>query len=150
MQVLVSFSRTYIINVVLFMLYVFQDLACSINGTCLALIHAGISMNFLFAAVTFPIIDVAKTDIYSEVKCVYNRVLFYLFGVFLIFLFLQEIEQSSLTFVFENTSNRILTVESEGKFTEVQYKEAMEKCRRSSKVIFQFYKDMIKKYATKF
>lgn len=66
-------------------------LACSINAACLALIHAGIAMNYLFAAVTtssFPrnnkIID-APEDTKAE---------------------------PTITFVFENTSEKILAVES--------------------------------------
>ncbi|XP_065212875.1 exosome complex component RRP46 [Planococcus citri] len=102
-------------------------LASTINATCLALIHAGISMNFLFAAVTCAIPQEDEDIQFKEGTS----------------------EECSLTFVFENTSSKILAIDSHGKFTDEQYKSCLEVCKRSSEVIFTFYKDMIKKYATK-
>ncbi|KAK7575557.1 hypothetical protein V9T40_011843 [Parthenolecanium corni] len=102
-------------------------LACSINSTCLALIHAGVAMNFLFAAVT--------CEIHSDQNQLSQ--------------FQQENRKSEITFVFENTSDRILAVDSYGEISEVEYKDCLKKCRNSSKVIFKFYQDMISKYATK-
>lgn len=54
-----------------------------------------------------------------------------------------------ITFVFENTSEKILAVDFCGKISVATYEKCLKKCRSSSKVIFDFYKEMIKKYALK-
>lgn len=63
--------------------------------------------------------------------------------------FQPENRKSEITFVFENTSDRILAVDSYGRITETEYQDCLKKCRNSSKIIFKFYKDMISKYAIK-
>lgn len=54
-----------------------------------------------------------------------------------------------ITFVFENTSDKILAVDSCGKISDADYRKSLDKCRRLSAAVFKFYKDMISKYALK-
>lgn len=61
----------------------------------------------------------------------------------------QHFDESTITFVFESTTEKILAVESYGRISEDEYTQCLNKCRASSKLIFQFYKDMIGKYALK-
>lgn len=55
---------------------------------------------------------------------------------------------ASLTFVFESIHKNIVAVYSTGQFTIGQYNDAVIKCRHASDIIFNFYRKIIKKFAT--
>ena len=65
------------------------------------------------------------------------------------FFFQDGQEEPRMTFVFENTSGKVLAVDTRGKITDVEYNESLVNCRQASTAIFEFYKDMISKYALK-
>lgn len=109
-------------------------------------------MNYLFAAVTTSllpknneIIDAPEVILLFIVTSRFT--MWYNFEFYIVF---QDTKgEPTITFIFENTSEKILAVESHGKITDVEYNECLKKCRRSSEIIFKFYKDMISKYALK-
>lgn len=54
--------------------------------------------------------------------------------------------KANLTFVFDSVNKHTVTAYTTGIFTVEQYEEAQTVCREASKVIFNFYREMIKKY----
>lgn len=52
-----------------------------------------------------------------------------------------------MNFVFDSRDKNLITVFTEGNFSEDTYKEAMERCRATSDVIFKFYRDIVKQYS---
>lgn len=56
--------------------------------------------------------------------------------------------KGNFTFVFDNVKQSVIGVNTDGKFTISQYNDAQKLCRQASSKLFDFYKEMIKKYAT--
>ncbi|XP_071453880.1 exosome complex component RRP46 [Hetaerina americana] len=103
-------------------------LACSINAACLALIRSGIAMKFLIAAVSCAI---TKSDeIILDPDHVNSKDI-----------------KSELMFAFDNIDFRVVAVHTTGLFSDDQYKQAMHFCAEASKKIFDFYREIVKKYA---
>lgn len=56
--------------------------------------------------------------------------------------------KGNFTFVFDSLKQSVIGVNTDGKFTLQQYNEAQSFCREASRKIFDYYRDMVKKYAT--
>lgn len=55
---------------------------------------------------------------------------------------------ANLTFVFESVHRNVVAVHTTGRFTIGQYNDAVIKCRHASEIIFNFYREAMKKYLT--
>lgn len=62
--------------------------------------------------------------------------------------FASEHAVASLTFIFESIHGNIVAVHTTGRFTIGQYNDAVIKCRHASQIIFKFYREVIRKFAT--
>ncbi|XP_069672682.1 exosome complex component RRP46 [Periplaneta americana] len=105
-------------------------LACAVNAACLALMNSGIAMKFLVAAVSCMIDNEDKIVIDPTDKQLKDS-------------------KASLTFVFDSYKKNIVASHTTGIFTQAQYHESLLKCKDVSDKIFQFYRDIVKKYATR-
>ncbi|KAL1460850.1 hypothetical protein WDU94_012790, partial [Cyamophila willieti] len=103
-------------------------LACCINAACLALINSGISMRFTIAAVSC-IINVDNEIILDANHIQSNKC------------------RASMSFVFDSQKQHLVTSQTGGNFSKDQYDECLIKCREASKLIFEYYKQVVKKYA---
>lgn len=56
---------------------------------------------------------------------------------------------ATFTFVFENVNYNIVASHTTGAFSDEQYGEAVEKCKDGSVKIFEFYRNIVAKYAKK-
>ncbi|KAJ9577817.1 hypothetical protein L9F63_005608 [Diploptera punctata] len=105
-------------------------LACAVNAACLALMNSGIAMKFLVAAVNCMIdqndeIVIDPTD--KQLKeC-----------------------KASLTFVFDSVKKNVVASHTTGSFTQVQFQESRLKCQLVSDKIFSFYREIVRKYASR-
>lgn len=50
-------------------------------------------------------------------------------------------------FVFESVDKNVISTETSGAFTTDQFKKILAICKESSLHIFQFYRDVVRKYA---
>ncbi|XP_046401463.1 dolichol kinase-like [Ischnura elegans] len=103
-------------------------MACAINAACLALIRSGIAMKFLIAAVSCAITKEDEILLDPDLKNCKDV-------------------KSELMFAFDNIDHRIVAVHSTGQFSDDQYKQALHLCAEASEKIFDFYRDIVKKYA---
>lgn len=55
--------------------------------------------------------------------------------------------KASFTFVFDNSQKNVIGVITDGKFSLHQYNNALALCREASDKVFDFYKEIIKKFA---
>ncbi|XP_026330597.1 exosome complex component RRP46 [Hyposmocoma kahamanoa] len=103
-------------------------LCCCVNSVCLALLNSGIAMHHVFAA-TMCAIDVSGNIVLDPSH--------------------EEIEKARavMNFVFESREKSLVTVFTEGSFSEAAYREALEQCRLASELIFAFYRDIVRKYS---
>lgn len=103
-------------------------LACCINAACLALINSGISMKYILAAVSCIISEndeiILDATLIQANKC-----------------------RATFTFVFDSQKRRLVTSETGGHFSKDQYEECLIKCREASSLIFDYNKQVVKKYA---
>jgi exosome complex component RRP46 len=56
--------------------------------------------------------------------------------------------KGNFTFVFDSQNKSVIGVNTDGKFTLKQYNDAQNLCREASRKIFDFYREMVKKYAS--
>lgn len=56
--------------------------------------------------------------------------------------------KGNFTFVFDSQKQSVIGVNTDGKFTLQQYNEAQSLCREASRKIFDFYRQMVKKYSS--
>lgn len=56
--------------------------------------------------------------------------------------------KGNFIFVFDSYKQSVIGVNTDGKFTVQQYNDAQKLCRQASKNIFDFYREIVKKYAT--
>ncbi|CAH2244832.1 exosome complex component RRP46 [Pararge aegeria] len=103
-------------------------LTCAVNCACLALINSGVGMRHVVAAVS----------------CAVNEV-----GDLVLEPTQQEAESARalLYFVFDSRDKNLVTGFTEGTFSEDTYEEALVRCRLASDFVFQFYRDVVKKYS---
>lgn len=55
---------------------------------------------------------------------------------------------ASLTFVFDSAQRNVVAAHTTGRFSIGQYNDAVIKCRHASDIIFKFYREAIRKFAT--
>ncbi|KAJ0173459.1 hypothetical protein K1T71_010608 [Dendrolimus kikuchii] len=103
-------------------------LPCSLNCACLALINSGLAMRCVFAAVTC-VVDEQGDIVLGPSK--------------------EQLDtaRAVLNFVFDSRDKSLMTGFTEGSFSEDTYKEAMERCRVASDLVFAFYRDIVKQYS---
>ncbi|KAF9416167.1 hypothetical protein HW555_006419 [Spodoptera exigua] len=58
-----------------------------------------------------------------------------------------ETARATMNFVFDSREKRLITSLTNGSFSEDAYKEALERCRSASQLVFDFYKDIVSKYS---
>lgn len=56
--------------------------------------------------------------------------------------------KGNFIFVFDSLQQSVIGVNTDGKFTLQQYNEAQNLCREASRKIFEFYREIVKKYGT--
>lgn len=56
--------------------------------------------------------------------------------------------KGNFTFVFDSLKLSVIGVNTDGKFSLQQYNEAQKTCRDASRKVFDFYREIVKKYAT--
>lgn len=105
-----------------------QLIACAVNATCLALLHSGLSMKSLVAAVHCAITEAGELVLDPEQDVCDRSV-------------------ANFTFVFDNVDKNVVAVHTNGRFTIEQYQSALKQCKHASDVIFKFYRDAIRKYS---
>ncbi|KAG8036572.1 hypothetical protein G9C98_003894 [Cotesia typhae] len=104
-------------------------LACAINASCIALINSNLSMKFTIAAVHCMIDKDSKAVVIDPDEV--------------------QLQNAKATFMFAFDSVRkdIICCNANGRFNEEELLKATDKCRNASKHIFDFYRDIVKKYA---
>lgn len=119
-----------ICSIILFLIgfhSVLQLIACAVNASCLALLNSGLSMKTLIAGVHC--IISADGDLILDPNGEQTKN-----------------ARASLTFVFDSVDKNIVTEHTSGKFTVGQYNDALVQCQQASSIVFQFYRDAVKKY----
>jgi ribonuclease PH len=59
-----------------------------------------------------------------------------------------RIYKGNFTFVFESEKCSLIGVSTDGKFSIQKYNEAQSQCRDASRKIFEFYREIVKKYSS--
>ncbi|CAG9789518.1 unnamed protein product [Diatraea saccharalis] len=103
-------------------------LSCCLNCTCLALLNSGVSMRCTYAAITCAIDE--SGDIVLEPSKQHL-----------------DTARATMTFVFDSREKNLVTSVTEGVFSEDTYKEALARCHAASDLVFNFYREIIRKYA---
>lgn len=98
------------------------------NAVCLALLHSGLSMKSLVAAVHCAINESNELVLDPEQDVCDRSV-------------------ANCTFVFDNVDKNVIAVHTNGRFTIEQYQNALQQCKQASDVIFQLYRDAIRKFS---
>nr|XP_033338332.1 exosome complex component RRP46 isoform X1 [Megalopta genalis]XP_033338333.1 exosome complex component RRP46 isoform X1 [Megalopta genalis] len=104
-------------------------LSCILNATCLALINAGIPMKFTIGAVSC-MIEEGTANIILDPD---NNQL--------------QNARVQFTFGFDSMNKDVVCCHTEGRFTQSEFFEAMDKCKQASQYVFDFYRNIVKKYA---
>jgi exosome complex component RRP46 len=117
-----------------------QILACVINACNIALLNSGLEMKFCIAAVHCVIdnddnLIVDPEYIIDETPAVSRLPK------------RNKSYKADFTFVFDSVNEKMISVSTNGNFTIRQYNEAQNLCLNASKKIFDFYIEMVKKYA---
>ena len=107
------------------------DLACCINAACLALVDSGVPMRHLFAGVTVAIMQDARVVVDPSSK---NR---------------GGKPTATITFVFESTNLDVAVMHMNGKCSEKKFQECLGVAKDSSKAVFNFYRESIRKKFSK-
>ncbi|KAL4721151.1 hypothetical protein ACJJTC_018208 [Scirpophaga incertulas] len=103
-------------------------LACCLNCTCLALLNSGVSMQYLFAAVSCVVDERGDVVLDPTEQALATA-------------------RARLTFVFDNRDKSLVTFFTDGTFSRDTQKEALERCRAASDLIFGFYRSIVGKYS---
>ncbi|KAG6441995.1 exosome complex component RRP46 [Manduca sexta] len=103
-------------------------LSCSVNCVCLALLNSGVAMRCVFAAVMCAIDDSGNITLDPGAAQL-------------------ETARAVMNFVFDGRDRSLITGFTEGNFSEDAYREALERCRAASELVFTFYRDIVKKYS---
>ncbi|XP_076637754.1 exosome complex component Rrp46 [Colletes latitarsis] len=104
-------------------------LACTINAACLSLINAAVPMKFTVAAVSCMIEDDTGNIILDPDNVQ-----------------LQD-ARAEFTYGFDSMKKNIICCYTAGRFTETEVSETMNKCKEASQYVFDFYRNLVKKYA---
>ncbi|XP_012524999.1 exosome complex component RRP46 [Monomorium pharaonis] len=104
-------------------------LACAINASCLALINSGLSMKFTIAAVSCMIQKETGELIMDPDNSQLKNA------------------KAEFTYAFDSINNDIICCHSVGQFSQSEFLASMDKCRQVSKYVFDYYREVTKKYA---
>ncbi|TGZ46244.1 exosome complex component RRP46 [Temnothorax curvispinosus] len=104
-------------------------LACAINAACLALINSGLSMKYTVAAVSCMIEKEAGEVIMDPDSSQLKNA------------------KAEFTFAFDSINKDIVCCHSIGRFSQTEFLASMDKCRQVSKYVFDYYREVTKKYA---
>ncbi|XP_032521440.1 exosome complex component RRP46 [Danaus plexippus] len=103
-------------------------LSCAINCACLALLNSGISLHHVVAAVSCIVDETGNIVLEPSYQQVQSAT-------------------TKLYFVFDSRDKNLVTGFTEGAVGEDMYLEALEKCRAASDLVFDFYRDVVRKYS---
>ncbi|XP_011878170.1 PREDICTED: exosome complex component RRP46 [Vollenhovia emeryi] len=104
-------------------------LACAINAACLALINSGLSMKYTVAAVNCMMEkETGEIIINPDGSQLKNA-------------------KAEFTYAFDSINKDIVCCHSIGRFSQSEFLASMDKCRQVSKYVFEYYREVIKKYA---
>ncbi|XP_076659812.1 exosome complex component Rrp46 [Halictus rubicundus] len=104
-------------------------LCCILNASCLALINAGIPMKFTFGAVGCMIEEDTENIILDPDNTQLQNA------------------RAEFTFGFDSMKKDVICCHTVGRFTQSEFFEAMDKCKQASQHVFDFYRNLVKKYA---
>lgn len=104
-------------------------LSCCINAVCMALMEAGLPMNYLVASVSC-VLD-------AERKCILNPNLKQ-----------QKESKVAMTFCFDSVHHDIISCDTRGSFTKEEYVSCETSCKGACVTIFEFYRDTAAKKLT--
>ncbi|XP_063985977.1 exosome complex component RRP46 [Diachasmimorpha longicaudata] len=105
-------------------------LACAINAANLALINASLSMKFTIAAINCMIDkDSGEIILDPEINQLQNA-------------------RATFTYAFDSIKKHLIACHTSGTFTEKELMRSIEQCREASQYIFDFYREVVKKYST--
>ncbi|XP_034833768.1 exosome complex component RRP46 [Maniola hyperantus] len=103
-------------------------LTCAVNSACLALINSGVAMRHVVAALCCAVDEVGNLILEPTHQQAQNA-------------------RAKLYFVFDSRDKNLVTGFTEGSFSEDTYEEALAQCRLASDLVFEFYRDVVKKYS---
>ncbi|CAH2094843.1 unnamed protein product [Euphydryas editha] len=103
-------------------------LTCTVNCACLALLNSGMAMRHMVAAISCAVNEVGNLVLEPS----YEQV---------------QSSRALLHFVFESREKNLVTGFTEGSFSEDTYEEALARCRLASELVFDFYRDIVRKYS---
>uniref|UniRef100_A0A1B6FIE5 Uncharacterized protein n=1 Tax=Cuerna arida TaxID=1464854 RepID=A0A1B6FIE5_9HEMI len=105
-------------------------LACAVNSACLALINSGLSMRYLFAAVSCMVDGDGTIVIDPDSKQL-------------------EEAQGSMTFVFDSVLLDVIGLHTDGMISETQHEEACRQCKICAEQLFVYFRDIVRRYASR-
>ncbi|XP_043273040.1 exosome complex component RRP46 [Venturia canescens] len=106
-------------------------LGCAINAACMALINSSLPMKYTIAAVNCMIDkESGKLLLDPDAKELQNS-------------------RASFTFAFESIKKELVCCHTTGRFNDDEFFASMEKCRSASQHVFEFYREIVKKYANR-
>lgn len=121
----------------------FQLLACAINAVNLAIMNSGLEMKCHMAAVHCGLDQddnlVIDPDYIPNPSLTLSRIHKAPRN---------RIFKGNFTFVFDSQKDSVIGVSTDGKFSIQKYNEAQNLCRQASRKIFDFYREIVKKYST--
>ncbi|XP_011159705.1 exosome complex component RRP46 [Solenopsis invicta] len=104
-------------------------LACAINASCLALINSGLSLKFTIAAVSCMIEkETGQVIIDPDSSQLQNA-------------------KAEFTYAFDSINKDLVCCHSVGRFSQSEFLASVDKCRQVSKYVFDYYREVTKKYA---
>ncbi|XP_074648923.1 exosome complex component RRP46-like [Tubulanus polymorphus] len=101
-------------------------LACCINAATLALLDAAVSVSKLIAAIACIIDQDGRLHLDPTLDVESNAV-------------------ASMTFVFDSVDFDVVSVHTDGCFTNEQFQSCLTACKEASKTVFQFFRDSVTK-----
>ena len=105
-------------------------LSCAINAACLALLDAAVPLRYTVAAVACVIDADGQIIVDPTIK--------------------QEMEAvAQMTFTFESNMQGIVTTTCKGSYSSDQYMECLVRCKHTALLIFDFYRDAVKRKVLK-
>ncbi|XP_055678515.1 exosome complex component RRP46 [Lutzomyia longipalpis] len=105
-------------------------IACAVNAACMSLLHSGLEMRFLVAAVHCALRPSGAILFDPDVRTMAE----------------EGGTVAAFTFAFDSIDRRTVAVHTEGKYTAEQFNQAQNACREASAAIFDFYRSSFKKY----
>uniref|UniRef100_A0A1B6KD59 Uncharacterized protein n=1 Tax=Graphocephala atropunctata TaxID=36148 RepID=A0A1B6KD59_9HEMI len=105
-------------------------LACAVNAACLALINSGLSMRYLVAAVSCMVDAEGAVVIDPDSKKL-------------------EEAQGTMTFVFDNSQLDVIGLHTNGMISETQHEEALRQCKLCADQLFVYFRDVVRRYASR-